>query len=66
MTVVSDGFLPIANADLAVSAEVVDAWGRRFDLPVSEHLDLRALPTGVYVLFIGYREGTSTYRFVKR
>lgn len=66
VTVVSDGFLPIANADLAVSAEVVDAWGRRFDLPVSEHLDLRALPTGVYVLFIGYREGTSTYRFVKR
>ncbi len=66
VTVVTDGFLPIANAGLAVKAEVVDAWGRRFNLPVSETLDVHALPMGVYVLFIDYQEGTSSYRFVKR
>lgn len=66
VTVVSDGFLPIRDAENVEKVDVVDAWGRRFNLPVSETLDVRALPAGVYVLFIGHREGTSAYRFVKR
>ena len=66
VTVVTEGFLPIVNAGLAVKTEVVDAWGRRFNLPVSETLDVHALPMGVYMLFVDYQEETSSYRFVKR
>ena len=66
VTVVSDGFLPIENADSAVKAEVVDAWGRRYTIPVSASLDVRTLSKGVYVLMIDYQERMSAYRFVKR
>ena len=66
VTVVSDGFLPIENADSAVKAEVVDAWGRRYTIPVSASLDVRTLSKGVYVLMIDYQEGMSACRFVKR
>ena len=66
VTVVLDGFLPIRDAENVEKVEVVNARGRRFSLPVSETLDVRALPAGVYMLVVDYQDKTIAYRFVKR